>query len=146
MGTSSTSLALLQWGITATAHQTTPVSFLPSHQPLQSSGISQRAETWIRTQHSRSHWDQVTAGPPTHPKTEMVPYPLQEKLYPPLGHRATAVYPICTEKQLFCNSSFIFYCTQEGEKKSSFQKWLFKIDIQEKISLERLKSSTSITQ
>lgn len=35
METSSTALALLQWGIIATVHQTTPVSPLPSHQPLQ---------------------------------------------------------------------------------------------------------------
>lgn len=35
METSSTALALLQWGITATVYQTPPVSILPSHQPLQ---------------------------------------------------------------------------------------------------------------
>lgn len=35
METSSTALALLQWGIIAPVYQTTPVSILPSHQPLQ---------------------------------------------------------------------------------------------------------------
>lgn len=93
-------------------------------QGMQSSGKSQRAETWTRTQHSRSHWDQVTAGPSPHPKTEMVSYS-PKKLYPPLGHCAIDVYRACPEKaavlQLFIH--FLLY-SRRGKfqlSKMSFQ-------------------------
>lgn len=117
METSSTALALLQWGIIATVHHTTPVSTLPSHQTLQANAWNAilrkqpesrnlnrdtAFEVTLRSSHSRTphtsqDWNSVLSPP--------------KKLYPPLGHYAINVYTACPEKasvlQLFIN--FLLY-------------------------------------
>lgn len=129
---SSSALALLQWGMTATVLQTTPVSILPSHQPLQTNAWN----AILREQPESRKRNQDTALEVTLRSSQCIFPP--KKLYPPLGHYTLDVYTVCPEKaavlQLF------FHCTQEGGKKSSFQKRLFKIYIQEKVLLQLLKS------
>lgn len=116
METSSAAVALLQGELL-------PQSSRPLLQAnAWNATLRKEPESRNLNQDSRSHWDQVPAGL----KWSFI---APKKLFPPLGHYAIDFY--AQKKQLLCNSLFIFYCTQE-EEKSSFQKWLFKIYIQEK--------------
>lgn len=103
-------------GIIATVQQTTPAGQCMECNP-QEGAREQKPEPGLEV---------TLRSSPS--RTEMESY-CPQKLFPPLGHHAIDFY--AQKKQLLCNSLFIFYCTQE-EEKSSFQKWLFKIYIQEK--------------
>lgn len=135
---SSSALALLQWGMTATVLQTTPVSILPSHQPLQTNAwnATLREQPESRTLNQDTALE-VTLRSSHSIKTQMVSFP-PKKAVP----TTRALYSRCLysmPRKSSCSATLFSLHSRRG-KKSSFQKRLFKIYIQEKVLLQLLKS------
>lgn len=118
---SSSALALLQWGMTATVLQTTPVSILPSHQPLQTNAWN----AILREQPESRKRNQDTALEVTLRSSQCIFPP--KKLYPPLGHYTVDVYTVCPEKAAASSATLFFLLySKRGKKNPAFKKGFLK--------------------